>query len=80
MKTLRTAVACITLLLLVGGYFVSQFSYLQGLEAATAYAQRVDSPPVKAVSLFLLFLVVVLGFLPDKELENEPTDGWVDHP
>ncbi len=67
MKTLRTAVASITLILMTGGYAASQVAYLQGFDQASAYSARVDSPAVAYVALILLLLIVVSGFIPDGE-------------
>lgn len=70
MKTIRTVLTVATIALLGLGYAASQFAYFQGQEATIAYAQRIDSPPVRLLSLVLLVAAVVLGFVREPEADR----------
>jgi hypothetical protein len=67
MKMIRLAVLGITLLLCLGGYLASQYSFFQGTTGA--YIKALDSSPVPILSLVLLIALVILAFLPERSEE-----------
>jgi hypothetical protein len=69
MKIFRLIIALIGTLLLVGGYFASQSAFFGATTAQ--YVQKLDDSPVPLLALGLLVSAVVLGFIPDKDLEAE---------
>jgi uncharacterized protein HemY len=60
MNTLRIALSTITVVLLLAGYIASQFIYLSQGDVS-AYAARVDQPPIRALAALLLIAAVVLS-------------------
>ncbi|MBS1723515.1 MAG: hypothetical protein JSS66_11240 [Armatimonadetes bacterium] len=64
MRTLRTAVGMIGVLLMAGGYFASQYAYWVGDPAA--YSKALDTSAVPYLSLVLLVGAVALAFVPEK--------------
>lgn len=68
MKTLRTAVGAFALLLLAGGYLVSQATYFFGDPAR--YVAALDSSSVPVLSLLVLVALVVCCAMPDGEAER----------
>lgn len=64
MKTLRLAIATVTLVLMTAGYAASQYAYFNG--TASAYASKVDVPAVSYLAFALFLAIVVLGFVPDR--------------
>lgn len=68
MKTLRLAVAATAILGLGAGYLASQVAFFQG--AAAEYAQALDGPIVRWLSLALLAVAIVLAFVPSREGED----------
>lgn len=70
MKTVRYALSVLTVLLLAAGYGASQFAFFGGETAA--YAQRVDQPPVRMLSLILLLAAVALAFVRDEDVKRGP--------
>lgn len=69
MKTLRTALALVTVGLLTVGYFVSQYAYFNGW--AADYAARVDVPPVSRLALVIFLAIVVLGFVKERGMDDQ---------
>lgn len=67
MKTLRTALSAITILLLLAGYVASQLAALNG--TASDYAERVDQAPIRYAALALLIAAIVLAFVREREPE-----------
>jgi FtsH-binding integral membrane protein len=65
MKSIRFALSLGAAILLMAGYLASQVAYLQG--APSAYAARVDQPPVRVLCALLLVVALVLSFFPDRE-------------
>lgn len=67
MNLLRLVIFSVGAMLMVGGYAVSQMRFFSGTTAD--YIQRLDESPVPFLSLGLLVVAVVLGFVP------APVDG-----
>lgn len=65
MKTARTLVGIIAILLLGGGYFASQYAYFAGDPAA--YIKALDSSSVPWLALLLLIATVGLVVVPEKD-------------
>jgi hypothetical protein len=67
MDLMRLVVASVTGLLLVGGYLASLSAYFGG--TAAEYSARIESAPVPMLSLVLFLAIVVLAFVPSKEVD-----------
>ena len=65
MKTVRFALSVVLVLLLGGGYAVSQLAFHQGW--APDYAAKVDSGAIPLAATLLLAIVLVLGWVRDEE-------------
>lgn len=65
MTKIRTALALISVVLLMAGYFASQF--LQANGAANSYIVALDKSSVPYLSLALFVGAIVFGALPVKE-------------
>lgn len=68
MQTIRRALAVLTFVLLVGGYFLSQAAYRLG--RAGEYARAIDQPAVKWLALALVVGAIVCALIPEKEGGN----------
>ena len=69
MKTLRLALALVSVILLGLGSVASLASYIGGW--APDYYARIDQPSVALLALVLVAAAIVLAFIPDRE-EEEP--------
>ena len=67
MQTVRLICAVSSALLLAGGYFASLVFYFQ--QKSPQYTQFMDESPIKYVCLILFVAVIVLSFIPEKEVE-----------
>lgn len=65
MKSLRTVLSVVSIVLLGLGYIASQIAAWNG--SATEYARRVDEAPIRTLALLLLLAAVILAFVPDRE-------------
>lgn len=65
MKTARTLVGTVAILLMGGGYFASQYAYFAGDPGA--YIRALDKSSVPILSLLLLLATIALAFVPDRE-------------
>jgi uncharacterized membrane protein YidH (DUF202 family) len=65
MKSIRTAVSIVAVLLLVGGYALSVRASLAGESAE--YAAKVDTLPVRNLALVILVASIVLALMREKE-------------
>lgn len=65
MKILRTAIALVGILLVVGGYFASQYAYFFG--DVTAYSNALDKSGVPVVALLVLLGMIVLLVMPSED-------------
>ncbi len=68
MKTIRLGLSVLVIAILGLGYALSQVAVLNG--TATLWAQKVDQPPVVAVSLLLVMLAIILALV--REQTEEP--------
>ena len=66
MKKIRTLLALVTVVLLMGGYLSSQFVRISG-GSADRYTAALDQSSIPILSLFLLVAAVVLAFIPTHE-------------
>lgn len=69
MKTARTLVGTVAILLLGGGYFASQYAYFAGDPAS--YIRALDSSSVPILALLLLLATVIMAIVPERE-ESRP--------
>jgi len=67
MKSLRSLLALVATVLMVGGYAASQMAFFQGTTAN--YIQQLDGSAVPWLALVLLIGIVVLGCLPEGDDE-----------
>lgn len=65
MKTIRLALTSISVLLLAGGYALSQWSFFAG--NPSVYAAQMDQPAVRWLATFLLFTAIGMVFLKEEE-------------
>lgn len=69
MSNLRTGLIALTTLLLGAGYAASQRAFFSG--EASQWAERVDSPPVKALAGVLFVAALLLMVVRDKGDRSE---------
>lgn len=69
MELIRLVVAGVTGVLLTGGYLASVSAYFG--QDAPGYSARLAASPVPMLSLVLFIAIVVLAFVPSKEVETE---------
>lgn len=65
MKNVRLAVSLIGVLLVVGGYFASQYAYFFG--DPTQYSKAVDASQIPYLALFVLLMCVIFLLIPTEE-------------
>ncbi|MES1227135.1 MAG: hypothetical protein ABUL72_00605 [Armatimonadota bacterium] len=65
MKKIRTALALITMILLMAGYLGSQL--VSSMGSSANYVAALDKSGVPYLALSLLLAAVVFAFIPDKE-------------
>ncbi len=68
MKRARDLVVGVAIVMLGGGYLLSQFAATQG--NASAVAAQLDQPPVRLLAAILVLATLVLAILPEPK---EPT-------
>lgn len=65
MKSLRIGLSVAGCVLLMLGYFASQYAYLvQG--DPSSYAARLDQPPIRELAALFFIAALILAFIPDR--------------
>ena len=72
MELIRLAVASITGILVVGGYFASLAAYFGG--TTTDYIDRLDNSMIPVLALVLIAAVTILAFIPSQEEAVEESE------
>jgi hypothetical protein len=65
MKSLRIGLSVAGCVLLMLGYFASQYAYLvQG--DPSGYAAKLDQPPIRELAVLFFVAALILAFIPDQ--------------
>ena len=70
MKSLRIGLSVAACVLLMLGYFASQYAYMvQG--DPSSYAAMLDQPPIRHLAALFLIVALILAFVPERDGERK---------